>query len=282
MKPRWVRKSHRWIGGVAALWLIALASTGVLLQHAEDWGLDRKWVRSAWLLRAHGYLPTRWHYPVPDPLRHALPQPSIAVQQYGQHTYRLLLGKDQWLDLPGLPLSVVPVFTEAAPGDSPDKPAWSFWLVFPESLWQVDRNGQILGQWDGFDGLPPAIVRAGLNAENNALLLERASPEEAGATVFDLAKARVMSHPDTHRTVVDDTARKKVVWLRQAEKSHDSRSQPLAATGLLSWQKMLFLWHAGLMGSWWLNDLAAAALIYLALSGIWLFFRKKRKNQKSG
>ncbi|MEQ1440678.1 PepSY domain-containing protein [Fontimonas sp. SYSU GA230001] len=45
---------HRWIGAPAALFVVFMAGTGLLLNHGSDWGLDRKPVRVEALLDAYG------------------------------------------------------------------------------------------------------------------------------------------------------------------------------------------------------------------------------------
>lgn len=45
---------HRWLGLLAAVFILLLASTGILLNHAHDLGLDRQTVHSTWLLDAYG------------------------------------------------------------------------------------------------------------------------------------------------------------------------------------------------------------------------------------
>ena len=51
---RALRRIHRWIGIVAAAFLLVLAVTGVLVNHAHDWGLDRSPVRWEWLHQWYG------------------------------------------------------------------------------------------------------------------------------------------------------------------------------------------------------------------------------------
>lgn len=57
----WIRRAHRWIGAVAAIFLILLAVTGIALNHSEGWKLDRHYVSWTWLLDAYGI-----HAPAPS------------------------------------------------------------------------------------------------------------------------------------------------------------------------------------------------------------------------
>ena len=45
---------HRYLGLLAAVFVLLLASTGMLLNHAHDLGLDQRHVQAAWLLDAYG------------------------------------------------------------------------------------------------------------------------------------------------------------------------------------------------------------------------------------
>ena len=51
---RWLRRAHRWAGTSLVVFVVFLAATGIVLNHAVDFGLDRKYVRSPWLLDAYG------------------------------------------------------------------------------------------------------------------------------------------------------------------------------------------------------------------------------------
>lgn len=53
--------AHRWIGATAALFVLFIATTGLLLNHAADWRLDRQPVHVDWLLDVYGI-----DIPVPD------------------------------------------------------------------------------------------------------------------------------------------------------------------------------------------------------------------------
>ncbi|MFA5941970.1 MAG: PepSY domain-containing protein [Sinimarinibacterium sp.] len=46
--------AHRWAGALAALFVLFIATTGLVLNHAADWRLDRQPVRSDLLLDAYG------------------------------------------------------------------------------------------------------------------------------------------------------------------------------------------------------------------------------------
>jgi hypothetical protein len=49
-----LRRAHRWAGISLVVFVLFLATTGIVLNHAVDLGLDRKYVRWPWLLDAYG------------------------------------------------------------------------------------------------------------------------------------------------------------------------------------------------------------------------------------
>lgn len=53
-KGSWLRRGHRWLGAVAALFVLILSATGMALNHSSDWRLDSRFVTSRWLLDSYG------------------------------------------------------------------------------------------------------------------------------------------------------------------------------------------------------------------------------------
>lgn len=50
----WLRRGHRWLGVVLVFFVLLLSITGIALNHASDWGLDRRYLAWSWLLDAYG------------------------------------------------------------------------------------------------------------------------------------------------------------------------------------------------------------------------------------
>ena len=50
----WLRRGHRWLGVVLVLFVLLLGVSGIALNHASDWGLDRRHLDWPWLLDAYG------------------------------------------------------------------------------------------------------------------------------------------------------------------------------------------------------------------------------------
>ncbi|GEM_PF-2855615 len=242
---RWIRKSHRWIGAAAAAWLFVLAFTGILLQHAEDWGLDKKSVHLPWLLASQGYTPRIWIYTDPN-------HGATTIQGFGGKIYRLPLTNGESLSLPEKPVSVL-------------RQNKMLWLIFPDQIWQMDAAGEIFLQLDQVDGLKTPVLQARWHQPYRYILLMGQDTVQR----FDTHQLAFSSVPQEISQAVPSPA--------PVQSTTGVILENHLAKGLLSWQKLIFSWHAGLVGSWWLNDFAAVALMFLSLSGLWLFVRKKRR-----
>jgi PepSY-associated TM region len=77
----WLRRSHRWLGATVAVFVLVLATTGIALNHSDDWRLGERYVSWSWLLDAYGI--------------HA-PQPSAGFSDRGR--YATLVGQRLYLD----------------------------------------------------------------------------------------------------------------------------------------------------------------------------------------
>jgi hypothetical protein len=49
-----LRRCHRWLGVMLAIFVLLLACTGIALNHGSDWSLDKRFITSNWLLDAYG------------------------------------------------------------------------------------------------------------------------------------------------------------------------------------------------------------------------------------
>ena len=49
-----LRRLHRWVGGTLLVFVVYLAVSGIAVNHATDFGLDRKYISWSWLLEAYG------------------------------------------------------------------------------------------------------------------------------------------------------------------------------------------------------------------------------------
>lgn len=54
-RPRaWLRRVHRWLGIVSLFFILVLSTTGIALNHSDEWQLDQRTINTTWLLDAYG------------------------------------------------------------------------------------------------------------------------------------------------------------------------------------------------------------------------------------
>lgn len=80
---------HRWLGLAAVLFVLLLSVTGLLLNHAEDWGLDRRYVSWNWAIAALGI---------------RAPEPSASFADRGHRVTQL--GSRAYFDRQEIPAAV--------------------------------------------------------------------------------------------------------------------------------------------------------------------------------
>lgn len=236
---RQLRFLHRWIGLLAAVWILQLAMTGLLLQQADNLSLHQRFVQSPWLLQWFGY-----------------GQKAQSFQHHGQIIYQVddqLLINNQRQRIPQT------IHFAARMND--------LWVVATkQTIYAFNNDSELMWRLDDFDGLPTPIDNLHVDGRlwiehnnqwsqiNGQLLIQ---PSAAPKTRINHAQQKQLSN-DERRLVLPKTHPK-----------------------VLSFDKVLADIHAGYKGSVWLNTVSALALLYLSLSGIFLFFKTKRKEQKT-
>ena len=197
------RKLHRWIGITASIWLLFLASTGLLLQHSNNLKLDNSFIHNAAILKQYG-----------------IGEEFMIFETKGnsliQIDKNLLINKA---------LIHFPEKVQKAAYLSP------YWIIqTQEQLIWLNDKGQIVQTFDQSE--PPSDLNLikWLTATNNPKLKQQAIK--------------------------------------------------LTSKNYLTVEQFIFDIHAGITTSTLLNDIAAISLMFLSLSGFYLFFRK-RKNQPS-
>ncbi len=129
------RKIHRWVGMISAVWLLQLATTGLMLQHADDFGLTSSYVTSPSILKWFNYGQRQQAWDATDDVFY---QVDAAIS-FGGHYMKMddaLLGAVK----------------------SPD--GWS--VVSSQTLYRYNEQGDLAMQLDSFDGLPTPITQLAL------------------------------------------------------------------------------------------------------------------------
>ena len=236
-----LRKIHRWVGLLAALWLLQLASTGLLLQHADDFNLTQKHVSSAKLLKWFGY---------------------GARQQIWHHNNNVLYQIDDVVGFNGQLVTLSAQIVGAV--RVTDLDAQQLWVVATrDALYWFNQQGETSRQLDDFDGVPTPI--SGLYSEDNNLYIQVKNQWFAMQAAGDFI-------PTTQNHVADSTG-------RSMTSTEQNQYFATALTNKLSYDKVLHGIHAGIQGSKWLNSLSALALFYLCFSGIYLFIKQPSRKR---
>ncbi len=233
---------HRRIGAALALWLLFLCVSGILLNHGNALGLDRRHLDWSWLLSLYG-------------MQSEVPLSGWRVQGH----YLSQAGGRVWLDDTALP---------AFPGRLVGAVSLEGEVVLAtgRALTWLGPEGGVIDQQDSLDGLPSRLLALGLagadtlavRGEGGVWLLDplsgewrRASGEAIrwsspqplpGGLRERLARAQRGDGPSIERLLLD---------------LHSGRI--FARTGTI------------------LADLAAILLGALALSGLWMWWPRRRR-----
>ncbi|HEC18994.1 MAG TPA: hypothetical protein ENI97_06580 [Gammaproteobacteria bacterium] len=236
---------HRRIGVTVALFVILLTVTGIIINHGHGLGLDKSYVQNRLLLDWYGIrAPAAGDaYRVDDHW----------VVQLGERVY--LASADKITELPGNggalrgAVTLGEVFVIAREGE--------LILLTPE--------GETIERIGNAGGLPAGLQNIGV--ENGALVLKAAH----GLYTTD------DSFLDWQHTEIGGKP-----W-QQPQALPEPIYQRLAARyrghGLTLERTLLDLHSGRILGDWgvWLMDAAALAMLLLALSGVWVWWRRQRR-----
>jgi hypothetical protein len=234
---KFLRKFHRWIGILASLWLLLLASTGLLLQHSDDWHLNKKYIQSPFILEAYG-----------------IGKQFIAFNQDGHQLIQLdkqIIQDNQATIKLSQPIKSA-IYSQAQ------------WIVATDNqIYWLNKQGQLIQSMDDLDGIPIPITALGqkdqhifISSKNQIFLLP------------SLKVSEVLSKDIQWKQGISD-AKLKISTLQQYNSNY------------LSYEQAIFNIHAGITAPGIFNDFAAIALIILSLSGIFLFFKKRKTNRQA-
>lgn len=233
---------HRWIGAVAALLVLLVATTGLILNHAADWGLDRQPVRLGAALDAYG-------------IDVAAPMQGIRA---GDHWISVAAGT-AYRD--ALPVGGSgPLIGVAISGE------WTL-IVGDEAALLVDREGRLVERSDR-SGWPSPITQVAATDTGFVLMTPVTAffsgPELLGWQPYAAASPR------------------RVAPVEALPSELSARIRDDARARLLNWERVLLDLHSGRLpgrAGVYVADLLALALIALALSGLWMWIRHLRRRR---
>lgn len=245
----WLRRTHRWLGLAALLFVLLLSVTGIALNHSSDWGLDRRYVSWEWAARALG-------------MRAPEPSASFAdnarrVTQLGTRIY--FDGRELGVEageLRGLVI-IEPLAIVAA----------------EDSIVLLTMNGEIVEHIDLAGGLPGAIARVG-RADQRFVLESDGDWFVSDADITAFTAAPRGQVPDVAWSVESEPTREQVADLKALYRGR-----------ILTVERLLIEIHSGRIlasGGPLLLDAVGIVFILLSLSGlvVWLSGRNRNSSNR--
>ena len=237
---------HRWLGVFASVLVLVLAVTGILLNHTEALRLDARQIRFEALLTWYGI----------DGPAH--------LTSYAVGRTRLTQGGPRWF------LDAKPLPDEFPPLRGAVRLHSLLVAATPDALWLLTEQGDLVERMDNRAGVPADIRRIGTDADGR-LLIDAAGGYWRGDR--DLVQWQPVEQPPRAR------------WATQEPVSDALRQQILQSyrgAGLPLERVLLDLHSGRIFGSWgvFLMDAAAMALVMLACSGVWLWWRGRSRRRR--
>ena len=237
---RALRRLHRYVGTSAALLVLWLAGSGLFLQHAVDLDLQNRFVTNAWLLS---------FYDVRAPLRvMVFDAGAVPVVQVDE---RVFLGPKRVL------AAVSPLKGALAIGDGTTV------IALTDELVHVNAQGEVLDRVGALEGLTLPILALGRGDGDVLILRSERGIQQVSADFVDIgAYSGRVARFSSSRALAPVPDELRDAYL----------------DGIISVERLLADMHAGRMPggiATALIDLAALALILLAISGLYMFARTR-------
>ena len=236
---------HRLAGMVSAVFILVLAITGILINHTHELGLGERYVNSGALLSWYG-----------------MTAPADTASYSVGHSWITQIGDQLYYDKKQIDGRYGKMIGAVALEDGVA-------IALADMLLLLDRQGNIVEQLRTLQGLPRDIDAIG---ELDGQLVARGPQVQYRADKEFVRWQAVRSQ--------------KVRWASPAAAPEELKAgiQQLYRNQMLSMEQVVRDLHNGrILGSWgyWLMDAAALAFIVLAVSGVWLWWRR-RESDKQG
>jgi len=231
---------HRYMGLFAALFVIVLTVTGLALNHTEELGLDSSTVQSDTLLDWYGI-----H--APD-INTAYRAGTHHVTEVGENVY--------WdtAEIPGVTAPLIGVVENSG-----------LMIIAVEGhLLLFTADGELVEQLGSAAGVPAGMQAIGLTADGNLAIRAAHGYYQTSADFLEW----------------NETDDLDAVWAQSEEPSLQLKQVIQASwrgSGLPMERVMLDLHSGRILGSWgvYLVDAAAILFLLLAISGMWLWGKRR-------
>lgn len=234
---------HRYMGVSVALFALLIAVTGLLLNHTEDFQFDSRYVENDWVLDWYGIkAPTQLlSFPAND--RH--------VTLMGEHLYL------DYKEIPGEYARLVGALYLQN----------MYVVAVSDSVLLLTPGGEIVDQLRGDQGVPAGIKAIG--ADSDGLLVTEGS-HDFYQTDRNFLKWQRRESGD-----------RGVDWSRPGNLDEQLKASLQAhyRGEVLPVERVILDLHSGRFfgrAGPWIFDLAAVLIILLALSGTWVWLRRRR------
>ncbi len=239
---KYLRKWHGRIGLMLSTFILLLAVTGVLLNHSDDWKLSSYYLNSPWLLAIYGI------------------KGPVDITLYQIRHKAIFTADDQlWFD------------DKLIQKDSTSLKAVTFYhgiyIVFLENEFLLlSENGELIDKVVKPESLPKDILALAVDEKNIYTKTTKG--------IFYSNEALLNWHPEQNKL--------ETLWSKPQELSQNIKT---AITNkyrshIITWERFIQDVHSGRilqrLGKW-LMDIVAFLFIVLAVSGIYMWGRKKKK-----
>ena len=234
---------HRYMGVGAALFVLIIAVSGVLLNHTEAFQFDSRHVKSAWVLDWYGIK-------APAQL-HSFSTNGHHITLMGEHLYfnRKEIPGEYYRLVGALYLQDLYV------------------VAVSDSILLLTPHGEVVEQLHDEDGVPAAITAIG--SDDSGRLVTEGSHDHYRADRDFLKWERFDAGSEGIRWAQSGQPDSQLTALLQAHYREE----------VLPMERVILDLHSGRFfgrAGPWVFDIAALLLILLALSGTWIWLRRRR------
>lgn len=234
---------HRYVGLTAALFVIFLASSGIALNHTEDFALDNHYVQNRWLLDWYG-----------------IEAPDAALSTTTPYGRLTLLGTKLYFNERPLEGEFQTLYGAVARNEL-------VVVAVDHDLLLLTAQGDYVERLSTGDGAPGEVGNLGLDAQGQLIAATETGLYRASAQVLDWQPWEGSTESIAWNTpqplTGTEIAGLQVDFLRH----------------VLPWERVLLDLHSGRlfgMQGPWLMDAAAVLMLFLAGSGTAIWLKRKR------